>query len=79
MEGNCFWRSGTLDFTLALHSVLTFLQKGRTELPGLVEEYMAGHLKVDEYVTHSRRLAEINDGFNDMHEGECIRCVVDMA
>jgi S-(hydroxymethyl)glutathione dehydrogenase/alcohol dehydrogenase len=53
--------------------------KGRTELPGLVEEYMAGKLKVDEYVTHKRSLAQINEGFHDMHGGECIRCVVDMS
>lgn len=53
--------------------------KGRTELPGLVEDYLAGKLKVDEYVTHKRTLAQINDGFHDMHGGECIRCVVDMS
>lgn len=53
--------------------------KGRTELPGLVEEYMAGKLKVDEYVTHNRSLAQINEGFADMANGDCIRCVLDMA
>jgi S-(hydroxymethyl)glutathione dehydrogenase/alcohol dehydrogenase len=52
--------------------------KGRTELPGLVEEYLAGNLKVDEYVTHNRTLEDINKGFHDMHTGDCIRCVVDM-
>ncbi|PVG03701.1 glutathione-dependent formaldehyde dehydrogenase [Serendipita vermifera] len=52
--------------------------KGRTELPGLVEEYLAGKLKVDEYVTHNRTLDDINQGFDDMHTGDCIRCVVDM-
>jgi S-(hydroxymethyl)glutathione dehydrogenase/alcohol dehydrogenase len=53
--------------------------KGRTELPGLVQDYLAGKMKVDEYVTHQRKLAEIAKGFDDMHSGECIRCVVDMA
>lgn len=53
--------------------------KGRTELPGLVEDYLAGKVKVDEYVTHHRTLAEINEGFGDMHQGNCIRCVVDMS
>ncbi|KAI6035500.1 class III ADH enzyme [Pisolithus orientalis] len=52
--------------------------KGRTELPGLVEEYLHGKLKIDEYVTHRRKFAEINEGFHDMHAGECIRCVVNM-
>jgi S-(hydroxymethyl)glutathione dehydrogenase/alcohol dehydrogenase len=53
--------------------------KGRTELPGLVEDYLQGKLKIDEYVTHHRKFAEINDGFHDMHAGDCIRCVVDMT
>ncbi|TDL29166.1 class III ADH enzyme [Rickenella mellea] len=53
--------------------------KGRTELPGLVDDYLAGKVKVDEYVTHHRKFAEINEGFHDMHSGDCIRCVVDMS
>ncbi|KAJ6510142.1 class III ADH enzyme [Mycena vitilis] len=53
--------------------------KGRTEIPGLVEDYLDGKVKIDEYVTHHRKLAEINEGFGDMHQGECIRCVVDMS
>ncbi|THH01884.1 hypothetical protein EW026_g914 [Hermanssonia centrifuga] len=53
--------------------------KGRTELPGLVEDYLQGKVKVDEYVTHYRTLADISEGFHDMHSGDCIRCVVDMA
>jgi len=52
--------------------------KGRTEIPGLVKDYLGGDLKIDEYVTHHRKFADINEGFNDMHAGECIRCVVDM-
>ena len=28
---------------------------------------MRGKLKVDEYVTHQRGLADINQGFHDMH------------
>ncbi|KAF8639873.1 hypothetical protein AX17_001128 [Amanita inopinata Kibby_2008] len=53
--------------------------KGRTEIPGLVDDYLKGKIRVDEYITHSRKLAELNEGFHDMHSGECIRCVVDMA
>jgi len=53
--------------------------KGRTELPGLVEDYLRGALKIDEYVTHHRVFKEIDKGFDDMHGGNCIRCVVDMA
>jgi len=53
--------------------------KGRTEIPGLVEDYLQGKVKIDEYVTHHRKFEEINKGFHDMHAGDCIRCVVDMS
>ncbi|KAH8106315.1 class III ADH enzyme [Cristinia sonorae] len=53
--------------------------KGRTEIPGLVKDYLEGKVKIDEYVTHHQKLADINSGFHDMHAGDCIRCVVDMS
>lgn len=34
-------------------------------------DYLQGKVKIDEYVTHSRTLADINEGFEDMHV--CIR------
>lgn len=53
--------------------------KGRTELPGLVEDYLNGTMNVDDFVSHHRKFEEINEGFGDMHAGDCIRCVVDMS
>ncbi|RXK35839.1 S-(hydroxymethyl)glutathione dehydrogenase [Tremella mesenterica] len=53
--------------------------KGRTELPGIVEDYMNRILWVDEFVTHHQPLDKINEGFDDMHAGDCIRCVVNMG
>lgn len=41
--------------------------KGRTELPGIVEDYLAGKLWVNEFVTHNETLEGINKGFDDMH------------
>lgn len=52
--------------------------KGRTEIPGLVDDYLKGVLSVDDYVTHHRDFGGINEGFQDMKDGSCIRCVVDM-
>lgn len=52
--------------------------KGRSQLPGLVDDYLAGRLKVDEFITHRRKLVEINNAFEVMHGGDCIRAVVDM-
>eukprot|EP01112_Ceratiomyxa_fruticulosa_P008936 TRINITY_DN2323_c0_g5_i1.p1 TRINITY_DN2323_c0_g5~~TRINITY_DN2323_c0_g5_i1.p1 ORF type:complete len:377 (+),score=82.33 TRINITY_DN2323_c0_g5_i1:84-1214(+) len=50
--------------------------KGRTQLPGIVEDYLAGKLKVDEFVTFTRPLDKINEAFELMHEGKAIRTVV---
>ncbi|KAF8476094.1 putative glutathione-dependent formaldehyde dehydrogenase [Kalaharituber pfeilii] len=52
--------------------------KGRTQLPELVDDYLQGKLKVDEFITHRKTLTEINDGFEVMKQGDCIRCVLDM-
>jgi S-(hydroxymethyl)glutathione dehydrogenase/alcohol dehydrogenase len=52
--------------------------KGRSQLPQLVDDYMTGKLKVDEFITHRQSLSGINEAFRDMHSGECIRCVVNM-
>lgn len=32
-----------------------------------LSDYLKGKLKIDEYVTHHRKFAEINEGFHDMH------------
>ena len=45
---------------------------------GLVADYQNGKLKVDEFITHRQNLSGINQAFHDMHDGDCIRCVVDM-
>jgi len=36
----------------------------------LVEKYMEKHIKVDEFVTHTLSMDEINKGFDLMHEGK---------
>lgn len=35
---------------------------------------MDGKLKVDEFITHRQPLAKINQAFDDMKAGDCIRC-----
>lgn len=50
--------------------------KGRSQLPGFVDDYLEGRLKVDEMVTHTMPLEEINRAFDLMHEGKSIRSVV---
>ena len=50
--------------------------KGRSQLPGMVDEYMAGDIKVDEFITHTMGLEDINKAFDLMHEGKSIRSVI---
>lgn len=50
--------------------------KGRTQLPGMVDQYMQGDIKLDEFVTYTLPLEEINTAFDYMHEGKSIRSVI---
>jgi S-(hydroxymethyl)glutathione dehydrogenase / alcohol dehydrogenase len=52
--------------------------KGRTELPGYVEQYMSGEINIDDMVTFELPLTEINKAFDLMHEGKSIRSVIRM-
>jgi S-(hydroxymethyl)glutathione dehydrogenase/alcohol dehydrogenase len=50
--------------------------KGRTQLPGMVEQAMSGELDLDPYITHTLPLERINEAFDLMHDGESIRTVI---
>jgi S-(hydroxymethyl)glutathione dehydrogenase/alcohol dehydrogenase len=50
--------------------------KGRSQLPGYVDRYMKGEIKIDEFVTEVLPLEKINDAFDLMHEGKVIRSVI---
>jgi len=50
--------------------------RGRTQLPQYVDWYMEGRLKVEEMITHTMPLDDINRAFDLMRHGESIRSVV---
>ena len=50
--------------------------KGRTDVPRIVDWYMDGKINIDDLITHTMPLADINKAFDLMHEGESIRSVV---
>jgi S-(hydroxymethyl)glutathione dehydrogenase / alcohol dehydrogenase len=50
--------------------------KGRSQLPGMVEQYLNKQLDIDSYVTHTMPLDKINDAFTLMKEGKSIRSVI---
>ena len=50
--------------------------KGRSELPGMVEQAMKGEIELAPFVTHTLPLENINEAFELMHAGQSIRSVV---
>ena len=50
--------------------------KGRSQLPGMVEQAMRGEIQIDPVITHTMGLEDINRAFELMHEGESIRTVI---
>jgi S-(hydroxymethyl)glutathione dehydrogenase/alcohol dehydrogenase len=50
--------------------------KGRSQLPNYVEDYLQGKIKIDEMITQTLPLEQINQAFNWMHAGKSIRSVV---
>jgi len=50
--------------------------KGRSQLPGYVEEYLNGAIKLDPMITHTLPLERINEAFDLMHQGKSIRSVI---
>jgi S-(hydroxymethyl)glutathione dehydrogenase/alcohol dehydrogenase len=50
--------------------------RGRTDVPKIVDWYMAGKINIDDLITHKLALEDINKGFDLMTSGESIRSVV---
>ncbi|HET7135750.1 MAG TPA: S-(hydroxymethyl)glutathione dehydrogenase/class III alcohol dehydrogenase [Casimicrobiaceae bacterium] len=50
--------------------------RGRTDVPRIVDWYMDGKIAIDDLITHTMPLADINRAFDLMHRGESIRTVV---
>ncbi|GHE36531.1 S-(hydroxymethyl)glutathione dehydrogenase/class III alcohol dehydrogenase [Vulcaniibacterium thermophilum] len=50
--------------------------KGRSELPGMVEQAMRGEIELAPFVTHTMPLERINEAFELMREGKSIRSVI---
>jgi S-(hydroxymethyl)glutathione dehydrogenase/alcohol dehydrogenase len=50
--------------------------KGRTDVPRIVDWYMDGKINIDDLITHTMPLADINHGFELMEQGSSIRSVV---
>jgi S-(hydroxymethyl)glutathione dehydrogenase/alcohol dehydrogenase len=50
--------------------------KGRSQLPGFVDRYLSGEIKIDQMVSEVLPLEEINRAFDLLHQGKVIRSVI---
>eukprot|EP00198_Chlamydomonas_reinhardtii_P004598 XP_001693934.1 formaldehyde dehydrogenase [Chlamydomonas reinhardtii] len=50
--------------------------KSRVQVPDLVTDYMSGATLLDKYITHNMKFDQINEAFELLHAGECLRCVL---
>ena len=50
--------------------------RGRTDVPKIVDWYMDKKINIDDLITHTLPLADINKAFDLMHAGDSIRTVV---
>lgn len=50
--------------------------RGRTDVPKIVDWFMDGKINIDDLITHTMPLDDINNAFDLMHKGESIRSVV---
>ncbi|HET7299906.1 MAG TPA: S-(hydroxymethyl)glutathione dehydrogenase, partial [Oleiagrimonas sp.] len=51
--------------------------KGRSQLPGMVEQAMRGEIRLDPFITHRMPLEKINEAFDLLHAGKSIRSVIE--
>lgn len=52
--------------------------KGRSQVPQLVDRYLAGDIDVDAFVSHRLSLDDINTGFDLMHHQDGVRAVLEL-
>ena len=50
--------------------------RGRTDVPKIVDWYMDQKINIDDLITHTMKLEDINKAFDLMHSGKSIRSVV---
>jgi len=48
----------------------------RNDIPMLLDLYMRGKLMLDELITHTYALEDINQAYQDMHDGKNLRGVI---
>ncbi|KAK1396544.1 hypothetical protein POM88_006407 [Heracleum sosnowskyi] len=52
--------------------------KTKSDIPSLIQMYLNQEIQVDEYISHNMPLEDINQAFDLMKEGWCLRSVIHM-
>ncbi|XP_074263871.1 alcohol dehydrogenase-like 7 [Silene latifolia] len=50
--------------------------KAKSDVPTLVNWYLDKKLQLDEFVTHEMKIEDVNEAFELLLEGKCLRCVL---
>lgn len=50
--------------------------KGRSQLPGMVEDYLNGGIDLDSFITHRLDFTQINESLELLNRGESIRTML---
>lgn len=50
--------------------------KSRDSVPALVEDTMNGKIDVKQYITHRFKFEDLNQCFDALHHGDCLRGVM---
>jgi len=50
--------------------------KSRVQVPDLVDQYLKGETMLDKYITHNMKFDQINEAFDLLHSGKCLRTVL---
>ena len=53
--------------------------KGRTQVPQLVDRWLAGEIDVDDLLSHRMGLDEVNDAFELMEQQDGIRTILELG
>jgi len=53
--------------------------KPKTDLPGLVEQYLRKEFRIDEFITHNMPLSRINEAFELLQAGDSLRTVLHLV
>lgn len=50
--------------------------KSRRDVPKLVDKYFDGEIRLKDYITHRMTFEQLNEAFDLLHEGKCLRAVL---